>query len=347
MTREENSSQGRRNFLRTAALTAVAATAAGVGAAKLTGGMPAAPLTTSSMPVMLPEVKTVLTGSEDMAELFSKLAAAQAENVRLQAELDAAQRSLSSWQQTNSSSATQMETLSVELDKANGEIGVLSGLVALYEQLDDVDVAELMTAGVTAVSESINSLAAASPLLAEGIVAGQQALDELEAYLPLVENGRLWLERHNEKLQDYFANLESLLQNAVERIEPFLDMLTHWFEDVRKWLPFNLGQKAINIMASATTLLSETPHTISGLDTNVMQPLDQWLGYEEDEVRLSRHLIKPLREKVISKADAFNQQALVVKQTYEEKVATPLETAVSQRRALQDMISQYRQQNQL
>ncbi|MCZ7668194.1 MAG: hypothetical protein M5U34_13890 [Chloroflexi bacterium] len=67
--------------------------------------------------------------------------------MRLQAELDAAQRSLSSWQQTNSSSATQMETLSVEPDKANGEIGVLSGLVALYEQLDDVDVAELMTAG--------------------------------------------------------------------------------------------------------------------------------------------------------------------------------------------------------
>jgi chromosome segregation ATPase len=347
MTREDQSNQSRRSFLRTAALTAVAATAAGAGAVKLTADSSKAPTIIDSSPVIVPEAQAVLTGSEDLAELFSKLAAAQAENVRLKAELDAAQRNLSNWQQTNSSSSTQMETMSVELDNANQEISVLSGLVALYEQLDDVDVSDMMADGLTAVSESINSMVATSPLLNEGIEAGQQALDELEAHLPLLENGRMWLERHNEKLQIYFDNLEELLQKAVDTVEPFLEMLTNWFADVRKWLPFNLGQKAVGIMESATMLLSETPHTVSGLNTNVVQPLDQWLAYEDDDIRLRRTLIKPMREKVIGKASEMNLQAETVKKTYDERLAAPLETAVAQRRALRETITQYRQQNQL
>ena len=347
MTRTEHATHSRRSFLRTAAITAVAATAAGAGAAKLTSGSTVAPTIIDTSPVIVPQAQAVLTGSEDLAELFSKLAAAQAENVRLRAELDASQRNLSTWQQTNSNSSTQMESLSVELDSANMRVGVLSGLVALYEQLDEVDVSELMTDGLTAVSESINSMVATSPLLAEGIAAGQQALDEIEAHLPLLENGRLWLEGHNEKLQAYFVNLEELLQHAVEHVAPFLEMLTNWFADVRKWLPFNLGEKALVIMESATTLLSETPHTISGLNTNIVQPLDHWLAYEDDDVRLRSTLIKPMREKVISKATELNLQAEAVKVTYDEKVAIPLETAVAQRRALRETVAQYRQQNQL
>ncbi len=347
MTRTEQATHSRRSFLRTAAITAVAATAAGVGAAKLTSVSTSAPTIIDTSPVIVPQAQAILTGSEDLAALFSKLAAAQAENVRLRAELDASQRNLSTWQQTNSNSSTQMETLSVELDNATMQIGVLSGLVALYEQLDDVDVSELMTDGLTAVSESINSMVATSPLLAEGIAAGQQALDEIEAHLPLLENGRLWLEGHTQKLQAYFVNLEELLQNAVEHIAPFLEMLTNWFTDVRKWLPFNLGEKAIVIMESATTLLSETPHTISGLNTNVVQPLDHWLAYDEGDIRLRRTLIKPMREKVIGKANELNLQAAAVKLTYDEKVAIPLETAVAQRRALRETVAQYRQQNQL
>ncbi|MBE2223993.1 MAG: hypothetical protein IAF02_20800 [Anaerolineae bacterium] len=347
MTRADEHNHSRRSFLKTAALTAVAATAAGAGAAKLSSSSSTAPTIIDTTPVIVPEAQAILTGSDDLAALFSKLAAAQAENIRLKAELDAAQRNLSTWQQTNSNSSTQMETLSVELDKANQEVGVLSGLVALYEQLDDVDMSEMMSDGLTAVSESINNLIATSPLLAEGIAAGQQALDEIEAHLPLLENGRLWLEGHSDKLQIYFNNLEELLQKAADTVEPFLQMLTNWFADVRKWLPFNLGQKAIGIMESATTLLSETPHTVSGLNTNVMQPLDHWLVAEEGDIRLHRTLIKPMREKVISNANEMNLQAATVKQTYDEKIAIPLETAVAQRQALRETINQYRQQNLL
>ena len=79
MTREEVT-HSRRNFLKTAAITAVAATAAGAGAAKLSSTSQTAPTVIDTAPVIVPQAQAVLTGSEDLAELFSKLAAAQAEN---------------------------------------------------------------------------------------------------------------------------------------------------------------------------------------------------------------------------------------------------------------------------
>ncbi|PIE79633.1 MAG: hypothetical protein CSA11_11615 [Chloroflexi bacterium] len=345
MTTEEIT-HSRRNFLKTAALTAVAATATGAGIAKISSAGQSAPTIVDTASVAVPQAQAVLTSHEDLAELFSKLAASQAENVRLQAELDAAQRNLSAWQQSSSNNSTQLETLTSELNSAHAEISVLSGLVALYEQLDEIDVSAVMQDGLTAVSESIDTLIETSPLLSAGIEAGQEALDEIEAHLPLLENGRVWLQRHSEKLQAYFDNLEGLLQKAVDTVEPFLQMLTNWFADVRQWLPFSFGEKAEGIMASATTLLSETPHTVNGLNTNIIQPLDHWLALEDGDIRLRQRLVKPLREKVITKANDMNQQAILVKQTYDEKVANPLETAVAQKQALRETINQYRQNNQ-
>ena len=90
------------------------------------------------------------------------------------------------------------------------------------------------------------------------------------------------------------------------------------------------------------------PLPITGsVDTNVMQPLNNWLAYEEGDMRIRRILVKPMREKVISKANELTIQAETVKRTYDENLAAPLETAVTQRRALRETITQYRQQNQL
>ena len=337
----------RRSFIRTAALTAVAATAAGTGAALL-AGKNSAPIVVDSGPVVLPDAaQVVLTGNDDLAELFSKLAAAQAENVRLKAELDATQRNLSAWQDSSANNSSQAQTLSAELENSLQEVGVLSGLVALYEQLDEVDVSAWMQDGVTAVSESFDELMSHVPTLAEGLEVGQMALTEFEEQLPLLENGRMWLERNNEKLQAYFDALESLLAKAVDSVEPFLEMLTTWFQDIRKWLPFNIGERAAEVMESATILLSETPHTISGLHTNVAQPLDQWLAYEDDDVRVRRHLIKPMREKVLDKAKEMNDQVETVKLVYDSKLAAPWETAVEQQQTLRQLIAEYRQEHQL
>jgi hypothetical protein len=339
----------RREFLRTAALTTAAAVASGAGVAALSRQAATAPtvMTVAPTTAVSPAIP-LLSNPDDIADLFTRLTAAQAENVRLQAELDAARRDLSAFSQSQGGQTSQLETLSMQLEGANQQIGLLAGLVALYEQMDGVDVAALLAGGVTAVADSLNTLAGKAPTLAEGIAISQRALAELDEQIPLLQNGRGWLASQQSKLDGYFAVLEERLRGAVEKVGPFLEMVNEWFQDMRKWLPFNLGERAANIMEAATTLLSETPHTISGLNTNIAGPLDLLLSKDEgDEVRLRHRLIKPLREQLISPVQAFAEETGQVKLAFQEKVAGPWETAVAQRQQLQAQIAQYRQENQV
>ncbi|MBK6327827.1 MAG: hypothetical protein IPF56_18085 [Chloroflexi bacterium] len=345
--RDEGYDSQRREFLRTAAMTTIAAAATGVGAtawARRTTAVPPPPVLVTAVS---PATETRLTSPDDLADLFNKLAAAQADKMRLQAELDATRRSLEALQTANGSSSAQADALALELDTATRQLGVMSGLVALYEQIDSVDMAALVEEGLTAVGDSLNGLVTRSPILTEGIAAGQQALAELEAHIPLLQNGRGWLESEQIKLQAYFAALEELLASTVEKVGPFLEMVNQWFQDLHKWLPFNLGQRAAEVMAAATDLLGETPHTLSGLTTNIAQPLDVWLAKEGDDVRLNRQIIKPIRENVFDQAQGLADETTQAQTAFQERLALPWATAVHQQRLVRDQIAQYRQEHKI
>ena len=197
MTKEQQSAEAvdRRKFLKAAILTAAAATAGGAGAAVLQNqSRTAATQTAVSLPTapVAPAAQTVVNLNPDTADLMARLATAQAENVRLQAALDAAQRNLDSLQGSGSNQG-ELELVRAELGQANERLSLLSGLVALYEQLDGVDIGDAWENGVAAFSTRVDELVAEVPTLSEGIELGRAALDELDDHIPLLENGRFWL----------------------------------------------------------------------------------------------------------------------------------------------------------
>jgi hypothetical protein len=59
---------------------------------------------------------------------------------------------------------------------------------------------------------------------------------------------------------------------VVEAAGPFLQMINDWFAGIKKWLPFGMGETAVTVMQSITTLLIETPANVTGLNTNISQP---------------------------------------------------------------------------
>jgi hypothetical protein len=353
MSNEQNDQNvSRRGFLKVAAATAVAATATGAGAALLK--KPTQSLPTASVPQTAPvasvsPVTQAVThaSGETGTDLLARLAEVQAENVRLQAALDAAQRRLESLQQVNGDNDSAAETLAMELQSANQRVSVLSGLVALYEELEEIDVSDTVDQGLAAVSTTLVGLLEKVPTLTEGIEIGQQALTNVEMHIPLLENGRSWLVSHLERLQAYFDAVANLLEKAVDTVGPFLQMLNQWFQDVLKWLPFNLGQRASEIMQALTDLLAETPHTISGLNTNIIQPLDVWLGGETGDVPLHQTLIKPVREQVLAKASETVAQVQQVDTVYQTQLAEPAQRAFDSRRAIRQQIAEYRQQHEV
>ncbi len=330
----------RREFLRMAGMTAVAATATGAGAAVLTRQtmIPASP----ALPP-LPEALPDLSVGQNAAELLAQLAAVRAENRRLQSELAAAQQRIDG----QGNATVEVQQLRAELDTANQQVSVLVGLLALYEQMDAVDVQGVWRVGITAVTNSLANLIDEIPWLREGVAAGQQALQNVEAHIPLLQNGRYWLEDHRLKLRRYYEGVKTLLETAVTATGPFLEMLNAWFQDILKWLPFGLGTRASNIMQSLADLLGEIPYTLTGLDTNVAQPLAVWLDNRHGPVPLQQELIEPLRNDVLAKAEQVSQKAQQVEAVYQDELLQKMETAVASQEIIRALIHEYRQQHSI
>ncbi len=351
----DNSDQNvdRRGFLKAAAVTAVAAAAAGTGAAFLVDLDDTPTITSVQAPPSMPNT-TVQTG-QNASDLMARLAASQAENVRLQAELTALQRQLDASQNALGAENNavgeayqgQLEEANAQIGQLSGQVGILSGLVALYEQLEGIDLETVASNGIASVSGALDDLFANVPSVEEGLAAGQQAIAEFEAQVPLVDNGRRWLAGQIDIVSGYYSAVEEALSDAVEAVGSFLQMLNQWFQDVLKWLPFGVGDKAARIMDAMTNLLAETPNTISGVRTNVVQPLDAWFGLEGEETKLQRRLIKPVRDDALNRAAAAMTQTHSVKDVYQNQLAQPVQTNVEQRNTIRQMIATYRQEHQI
>lgn len=361
---ESNDEQviSRRNFMRNLAISALAATTAGTSAALLSKefkkGAAAPPIIMEVPPAptaiqaaqaapAVRSVQTMASAQNDASELLARLAESQAENMRLQAALEAAQRELEGLTATNNSNRSATEDLSIQLADATTRVGVLSGLVSLYEQLDEVDVSETVQNGMAVVGQSIDELIDQTPALSEGIAIGQQALAEVEEHIPTLEDGRVWMEAQATKLGAFYETIETVLQNVLESVGSFLDMVDNWFAGIRKWLPFGIDDKAARVVAALSDLVAETPHTITGLDSYIAQPLDAWLSREEDMPRLQRRLVKPIREQVLTQANETINRAHNVKASYEAQLTLPVQASVDSRRAIMEQIVSYRQQNQI
>lgn len=331
----------RRKFLKAAAVTAVAATATGAGASLLNSQK------SSTQPAVGQPLTAAIAKTDQTDDLISQMAALQAENARLQADLELAQHRLTTQETAVGQTDTAVQSITTELGAANQQIGILAGLVALYEQLDDADVSTILEEGLASVSAVIADAVDDLPGLSDGLAWGRQALTELDDHIPLLENGRSWLENQTDKMHRYYTAVEALLETAVEQVGPFLQMFNEWVQKILKWLPFNLGERTITIMDALTTLLLETPSTLTGLYTNVAQPLDVWLGSPDAEAPLRQNLIKPMQEQVLAKADTVATKTAQVKMVYEEQMVRRVGTAVVNRRQIQTLIQSYRQQYQI
>ncbi len=362
MTQQNANGVSRRGFIKVATVTAVAAAATGGGAAILkrtvspaavvisAGSAPASVASSGVVdiyPTLAPMAPVAGQPVGSSEEALAQLAASQAENMQLRAQLDQALRDLDAARAGEANVRGTHDALTLELDGARTQLGVLGGLVALYEQLDGADLGGIVENGLGAVGQKMGELLGGVPALAAGLDGGQLALGEIEAHIPLLDSGRQWLGVQEEKMRGFYADIESWLQRAVDRVGNFLEMLQEWFEGVRRWLPFGAGEKAAGVMGALTALLAETPGTIAGLDTNIAQPLDVWLQRIDGEPALQRRFLRPMRDEVIGRARTTADQANQVGAVYEQQLAAPARAALTNRTTLRQAIADYRAQNQI
>lgn len=341
----EQTPLNRRNFLQALALTGGAAVLTGTGAALIAQY-------TSNTPPPAGGISPLATlpplTNPSQADLFAQLTAVQAENLRLQTALDAAERRLALFNEDKQPSEA-LQQLQLELASSQEQVSVLAGLVVLYEQLTALEWETLFNEGSQTVSEAWQTVTDVLPSWEEGVTAGETALAEFEGQLPLVENGWYWLNNQLQTLNTYYQAVEEMLKTAVEGAGPVLTMLQEWFTSILAWLPFGMGQNAQKVMTALTNLMELLPATIFGLNTNVQQPLNTWLQKESltAELPLQTKLVKPLREQLLTSAQTALTQTKTAQTEYDERLVKAMAPAVAHYRQMRQQITLYQEKHQL
>ena len=337
----------RRHFIKASIAATATVSVAGASAAILNDKK--SPITTKPL---LPPIQQPLqlpsNANHEVEELFSRLASVQADNVRLESQLSITKQQLDTKRSSISArERTETESLLDRLEEMNLQVGVLSGLVALYDQLEEIDLDDIFNSGLETVGGALDELVDSIPTVAEGLKMGQAALEELEQQIPLLEDGRDWLNDQIGSMDAYYGVVERSLRRIVEEGGSFMQMLDQWFRGILKWLPFGIGSKAIEVMSALSDLVADIPDTIAGLNTNVVLPLDEWLAKDGDKTTLQSKVIGPVRDGAIEPAAQALANTETLKTIYNEHLVDPTKTKMARKRAIRYSIGEYRETHQL
>lgn len=308
--------------------------------------IPATQPTATPLSVQVAPPQPIAQG--DNSQLALDLAQAQMENSRLQSELTAAQQHIAQLEANLGLQEGESTTLRMELDGANTQIGVLGGLVALYEQLDNGDVGDFISNGMQEMAANIGEVVDDIPTVQETLSAGRQLLLNLESEVPLIDGARLWLLGHVTRVGIAYAMVNQMLLNIVDSASDVLGMMSEWTDKLLNWLPFGLGERTSNVIAALSDLLDVTPETTTGLVTNVADPLEMWLGSADEEATpLVDNVIAPLKGGVLGSAENHLTRTATLRQSYQSKVRDPFNVAIDNRNRIRASIDAYKVQHSL
>lgn len=355
----------RRGFLKAATVTTAAAVVTGGGAAvvlkELEMAQAAPPLVAfaddatqmaTTIPSIIPTsaVQQITVANTPVVDtqMATDFADTLAENVRLQTQLDDAQQRIAELEQALEQSGTVNASLQSDLTGATDRIGILAGAVALYEQMDEIDIGGIVSRGLNDMGSTISNVVDDIPSINEGLAAGRTALAQFESEIPLMDGARMWLLLHITRISVLFRNVETMVAAAAETAGTVVERMGNWIEKVLKWLPFNLGQKTANLVQSISELLDATPDTATTTHTKVLQPLELWLGRADTpNTPLRDNLIMPIRENGFARTEIHLAKAGSLQDDYQAKLARPTQLLLEQQARVQASIRAYRELHSL
>ncbi|MBN1311601.1 MAG: hypothetical protein JXB30_09290 [Anaerolineae bacterium] len=317
---DEPPEPGRRQFIVRLAMGGVTALALGGSAALL--------LQRRREPsvVVLPNGTQVdADGSVDVASLAKQVA-------RLQDELEAVTAERDQYRRELANVDADPEELRMQLSEAQH-------LNDLWRQLDDVGLDDLLSGALQVVSAGLAAILSVVELVRAGLSEAENRLDTFVANFPGPQDGIAWLQRQLDGLSDSLDQLAEQVQEAIEPVEPYAEMIANFVLWVLERLPFGVGAKAKAGLEGMQAIITGLPSLVSGVGGKVFVPLADWFG-DDTNRNLLGILVSPLSEKLLKPAQDMLTKLESFQTDYENKLASPAQAALEQRAGIREQIRQ-------
>jgi len=256
-------------------------------------------------------------------------------NPALRAELEALSSELTA-------SKARVTELEAQLAAAEGQAGALGGLLALYRQLDELDLDEVVEGGLDALNFWVGQALSHLPGLRRGLATAERLLGQLEASLPSIEEGIGWLQAAVNRLADRLQVMEDALAETVEPLQPLAAKLVEFAGKILSWMPFGVGKGVERGLDGMAGLVTQIPELVRSVDGVVLAPLSRWFGGGEAQPAIQSGLIGPVKEEALRPAGRLAADVEVVERQLAKQLADPARERLSARRAVREEMGRYR-----
>jgi hypothetical protein len=268
-------------------------------------------------------------------------------SVELRAELDGALGRVDSLTDELAAYKARTADLEAQLASTEGRVGVLGGLVALYSQLDDLELDDMVAGGLDELGFWIDQALSHVPVVRRGLATADRLLDQLEASLPSIDEGIGWLRGIVNRLADALQAMEDSLEETVEPLQPLAAKLADFVSKILGWLPFGVGRRVQQGLDGMLGVLTHIPELVRSVDSLVLAPLGDWFSGDDEQPAIQSGLITPVKEDALRPAERLAADVEVVDEQLAEKLADPVRARLSARKPVRDEIGRYRQEHGL
>ena len=231
--------------------------------------------------------------------------------------------------------------------EATAEALKLKALLTLYENLEKIGLDAIVSAGVAAVGLLLNGAETGSLAIKSGLDTVEGLLLDFEGAFPTIRAGIEWVEGVVSAFADKLQALEDAIEWVLEKVQPITAALGSFFDFVLDLLPFGYGYKIRVALDRIDDIVTSIPEAIEGINTKLLEPLRQDWFSEEEGKGLKGGLIDPLVTGLLDPLEAFLGKLAELVGGWEEKLAGPVQKAISERDTIREQIARYKEEEGL
>jgi hypothetical protein len=222
------------------------------------------------------------------------------------------------------------------------ELIKLRGLLALYENLEQVGIDALLSTGMAALSLSLGGLEAGITALEKGVDLVDEGVSALERSFPTIRSGLTIVESLVAGLERRVRRLQDVMAEVQEMVSPLSDAVGSFFSSLVERIP-GVGPSIIDALDRISELVGSLPDAIGEIRTGLLEPLREEWFTDDEERGLKGRLFNPLQESLLEPLEEFLSDLADAVDTWETQLVDPLEDALTQRKAMKKQIADYKE----
>jgi hypothetical protein len=226
--------------------------------------------------------------------------------------------------------------------ESEAELIKLRGLLALYENLEQVGIDALLSTGMAALSLSLGGLETGITALETGVDLIDDGVSALERSFPTIRSGLTVVEGLVAGLERRVRRLQDVMAEVQEMVSPLSDAVGSFFSSLVERIP-GVGPSIIGALDRISELVGSLPDAIGNVRTSLLEPLREEWFTDEEETGLKGRLFNPLQESLLEPLEDFLGDLADAVDTWETQLVDPLEDALTQRRAIKQQIADYKE----